>query len=197
MSKRRQERTLARRQAIQMLYQSEILEISPSDVLSDEYAYVDDVTPAAYAQKLVRGVGEHLKDIDSLLQQYADNWSIDRMPLMDLAILRLACLEMRYMDNVPVSVAINEAVDLAKEFGGEDESPKFVNGVLGRIARVMENAEAQGEKAPAASIGQPAQQLVDAAHPTAETPSSVNFEGSKVEDHSDTDGDAVSSEVSQ
>ena len=67
------------------------------------------------------------------------------MPVVDRALLRLAVYEIVYVDDVPVSVAINEAVELAKAYGGEDESSRFVNGVLGRIARTLEGADPDGE----------------------------------------------------
>ena len=67
------------------------------------------------------------------------------MPVVDRALLRLAVYEMVYVDDVPVSVAINEAVELAKIYGGEDESSRFVNGVLGRIARTMEGTASDDE----------------------------------------------------
>lgn len=67
------------------------------------------------------------------------------MPIVDRSILRLAAYEMMYVDDVPVSVSINEAVELAKDFGGEDESPRFVNGVLGRIAKRLEDAAAASD----------------------------------------------------
>lgn len=147
MANRRHERTLARRQAIQVLYQSEILEVPPQEVLDSGHVLVDDAAPSAYAVTLVQGVGAHQQQIDRQLAASSQNWALDRMPLMDRAILRLACFEMIFMDEVPVSVAINEAVDLAKDFGGEDESPKFVNGVLGRIATLLEEGSisADGE----------------------------------------------------
>jgi N utilization substance protein B len=139
MANRRHERTLARRQAIQVLYQSEIRETTPAEVLAEGHAFVDDVTPSAYAVTLIEGVGAHMAAINDQLSACSENWALDRMPLMDRAILRLACYEMVFVDDVPVSVAINEAVDLAKDFGGEDDSPKFVNGVLGKIAKLLDS----------------------------------------------------------
>jgi N utilization substance protein B len=73
-----------------------------------------------------------------MITSTSENWSLERMPLVDLNILRLATFEMLYLDDVPQSVSINEAVELAKNFGGEDDSSRFVNGVLGRIAVIIE-----------------------------------------------------------
>jgi len=76
----------------------------------------------------------------SRMRSVSENWAVERMPIVDRMILRVAVFEMVYCDQVPVSVSINEAVELAKAFGGEDDSPRFVNGVLGRIARSMAEA---------------------------------------------------------
>ena len=138
MAAKRHERTYAREQAIQVLYQAEILEKAPSSLLEPGVTFVDEAKPSAYATRLVHGIEEKRTPIDAVLNEYSENWSVDRMPSMDRAILRLACYEMAYVDEVPVAVAIDEAVDLAKAYGGEDESPRFVNGVLGRIADYLE-----------------------------------------------------------
>ncbi len=92
-----------------------------------------------YAYSLVKGVEERKDELDGRLSSISKNWSVSRMPLMDLAILRIALYEMLYVDVVPISVSINEAVEMAKEFGGEDDSPKFVNGMLGNVARQLED----------------------------------------------------------
>ena len=151
---KRHERTYARKQAIQVLYQAEILDVTPVSLLEDESKFIDDAKPSKYATRLITGVQETREAIDSLLGEYSENWAVDRMPSLDRAVLRLACYEMACVDEVPVSVAINEAVDLAKEFGGEDESHRFVNGVLGRIAEYLEQHDG---KLPGASASQEAQ----------------------------------------
>lgn len=91
-----------------------------------------------YAYSLVKGIEENKDKLDQELSESSRNWTIERMPIMDLAILRIALYEMMFVDQVPVSVSINEAVEMAKEFGGDDDSPKFINGMLGNIARKME-----------------------------------------------------------
>ena len=98
----------------------------------------DDGPLPAYACDLLRAIEEHKSDIDSHLKATSENWALERMPVVDRSILRLATCEMMYVDDVPLSVSINEAVELAKDFGGEDDSPRFVNGVLGRIATSLE-----------------------------------------------------------
>ncbi len=154
---RQHERTLARRSALEALYLSEILGVSADAVIEDNLLpdLRDEGLPAdmrvasaaagldTYACSLVRGVAAHRASIDAAISGCSRNWALDRMPVVDRCVLRIAVYEMRYEDSVPVSVAINEAVELAKEFGGEDESHRFVNGLLGRMAKDLE-AEGQG-----------------------------------------------------
>jgi len=87
----------------------------------------------AYIQTKALAVAEHLEDIDALLNASTTGWKTGRMNKVDLTILRLAVYEMKWDDDVPVSVAINEAVELAKKYG-TDDSPAFINGVLAKIA---------------------------------------------------------------
>ncbi len=157
MSKR-YERILARRAAVQVLYQSEICGVAPEELLDGdlvpEEAKVND-----YAREIVSGVAEHRSEIDRAIGESSQNWAIDRMPIVDRSVLRLAIYEMRYVDDVPQSVAINEAVELAKEFGGEDDSHRFVNGILGRLARLEAPANADGEPAEGDSSSEVAEQV--------------------------------------
>lgn len=130
-------RILARRAAVQILYQSEITGV-PADKLVDEGLVPEEAKANEYARELVCGVSAHRAELDRAIGESSQNWAIDRMPMVDRSILRLAVYEMRYVDDVPQSVAINEAVELAKAFGGEDDSHRFVNGILGRLARLGE-----------------------------------------------------------
>jgi len=88
----------------------------------------------AYAQAVLQGIEEKREEIDALLAQHAIGWRVERMPKVDLSILRVAVYEMLYRDDIPTGVSINEAVELAKVFGGE-KSSAFINGMLGAIAR--------------------------------------------------------------
>ena len=117
------------------------------DELGYEYVILpEDATPTGSSSietredglKVSKQFREHRDEIDERLVAVSENWAIDRMPVVDRAILRLATYEMLFVDDVPVSVSINEAVELAKAYGGEDDSSRFVNGVLGRIARTLE-----------------------------------------------------------
>lgn len=146
MAARRHERRRARRAAIQVLYTSEITGKSATAIAEGDDLLVEDGVFPAYSLDLVRGIEAHQSEIDRQLSATSENWSLERMPSTDRSILRLAVYEMLYVDDVPISVSINEAVELAKEFGGEDDSPRFVNGVLGRIARQLEGEEEEGEE---------------------------------------------------
>jgi N utilization substance protein B len=127
------ERSRARRQALQILYQSDITGEDVSEILALSTYSVEDGEPDEFCRALVVGVGEHREEIDTILGEVSDHWVVSRMPFVDRNILRLSTYEICYGDDVPASVSINEAVELAKMYGGEDSS-KFVNGVLGKIA---------------------------------------------------------------
>ena len=91
---------------------------------------------AAFAESLVSGVLEHGDEIDAMISEASSGWAVDRMPKVDLSILRIAVYELAFQKNAPKKVAINEAVRIATRYGGAD-SPKFINGVLGNIARSL------------------------------------------------------------
>jgi transcription antitermination protein NusB len=96
-------------------------------------AKADDGPPVPeYAGELVRGVQAHREQIDELLATYAEGWTLDRMPAVDRNILRIGAYELLWADDVPDGVAINEAVELAKDLS-TDGSPAFVNGLLARL----------------------------------------------------------------
>jgi N utilization substance protein B len=87
-----------------------------------------------FAEQLVAGVAEHLERIDHLIAEHADNWGLDRMARVDLALLRLATFELLCAKDVPPSVVINEAIEIGKRFGTK-ETPAFINGILDHVAR--------------------------------------------------------------
>lgn len=136
MASNRHARRAAREAALSLLYSSDVAETDVRQVI-EMGSYPADIELSEYAENLVLGTVDNLEDIDARLTATSENWALDRMPFVDRAILRLATYEMVYEDDVPVSVAINEAVELAKVYGGEDDSSRFVNGVLGRIARTL------------------------------------------------------------
>lgn len=91
------------------------------------------VEPDGYAADLVRGADAHRIEIDELLARFSQRWSVERMPVVDRALLRLAVYELGWRPDVPTAVVIDEAVDLARQYSTED-SPRFVNGLLGAVA---------------------------------------------------------------
>ncbi|MBI4259260.1 MAG: transcription antitermination factor NusB [Actinobacteria bacterium] len=120
-----------------MLYQADATGQSPSEVLATWFAEGGDADVPDLARELVDGVTGHRADLDALIARYARDWTVERMPVVDRTILRLACYELLHRPDTPVNVAISEAVEAARELSTED-SGRFVNGVLGRIAREEE-----------------------------------------------------------
>lgn len=98
----------------------------------------------AFALSLAEGTEQHWEEIDGEISSCSHKWSKNRISRVALSIMRLAVYEMKYQDEIPVCVSINEAVELAKTYGGDDD-PSFVNGVLGGIARKMEPAAVEGK----------------------------------------------------
>jgi N utilization substance protein B len=148
-----QARSAARRKALQILFESEITGVGCSEILA-KGLYVEEVgIPCEFTKLLLDGVSANMGAIDALIIKTSENWSLDRMPLVDKSILRIATFEMLHVDDVPYSVSINEAVELAKSFGGADDSSRFVNGVLGQIAshlntQLDESDQGKNKKAP-------------------------------------------------
>lgn len=104
----------------------------------------DDVK--AFAETLVQGVMEHKKDLDVLIGRYATNWKVSRMQIVDRNILRLGAYELLWLDEVPAKVTMNEAIELAKDFG-DDEAAKFVNGILDKILATEPKLDAKRQAA--------------------------------------------------
>lgn len=150
---RMKDRRVARRLALDVLYQAEIRDQLPEEawtavqeggwvLLPPEHddgldgGWATDPSPSteavAYARQLMEGVQRHQADIDALISRYADRWAIQRMPVIDRTLVRIALFELLWGRDVPVPVAINEAVELAKVLSTEG-SGRFVNGLLGRI----------------------------------------------------------------
>ena len=127
-------RSKARKRALDVLYEADQRGASPLDTLRDRLALSDPPVPE-YSVRLVEGVVEHLVRIDELLETYAQEWTIDRFPAVDLAVLRIGTFELLWCDDIPDAVAVSEAVELAASLS-TDESPAFVNGLLGRLLQL-------------------------------------------------------------
>lgn len=124
-------RSKARKRALDVLFESEQRSVAALDALADRVAAAEPPV-GEYTVELVEGVVANAERIDELLSTYAQDWSLDRMPAVDRAILRLATFELLWRDDVPDPVVIDEAVTLARSLS-TDESPGFVNGLLGRL----------------------------------------------------------------
>lgn len=127
MTRRRQ----ARRLASEILHQADIARRDPVEVLEERRELGGRVP--GFAEDLVLGVAEHIEELDDLISSHSDAWPISRMPVVDRTLLRIACFELLYREDVPAAAVISQAVEAAKELSTEDSS-RFVNGVLGKIA---------------------------------------------------------------
>lgn len=132
-------RTKARKRAVDAVFAADLRKISPLTLLEE----VADLSADRqnqdaifdYAREIVQGVIDHHEEIDDLLETYSQGWALDRMPNLDRAILRVGVWEILHNPDVPDAVAVNEAVELAKELS-TDDSGSFVNGLLSRIASI-------------------------------------------------------------
>lgn len=129
MRKRRRSREFA----LQVLYQ---LDIAKQDAIKTLAQFQNHFSRGGerddFMERLVLGVLEHLRKIDCLIEKYSENWRLDRMTIIDRAILRIAIYELLYCEEIPPKVTLNEAIELGKRFGSED-SGSFINGILDRI----------------------------------------------------------------
>ena len=129
-------RSKARKRALDVLFEADQRGVDARALVADRLATGSTPMPE-YAVTMVEGVTEHAERIDELLSTYSHGWTLDRMPAVDRAVLRLGAWEMLYNDDVPDAVAIDEAVELAGTLS-TDESPGFVNGLLARLLEVKE-----------------------------------------------------------
>ena len=134
-------RTKARKRALDILFEAEARAEAPLEVLAARRE-TDDAPPVQeYAGKLGEGVATHLERIDQLIAEHAEGWSVDRMPAVDRGLLRIGVYELLWVDDVDDPVAITEAVELARTLS-TDDSPRYVNGVLGQISDIAEHLRA-------------------------------------------------------
>ncbi|MDM5298688.1 transcription antitermination factor NusB [Bacillus pumilus] len=122
-------RRTAREKALQTLFQIDVSNIDPKEAITHA---LDEQESDPFFEELVFGVLEQKDKLDEMISQHLVNWKLDRIANVDRAILRLSVYEMVYQEDIPVSVSMNEAIELAKLFG-DDKAPKFVNGVLSNI----------------------------------------------------------------
>ena len=123
--------------ALKALYQAEMAKEQEADLLLERFWRMEeDIEPEikAFTSDLVRGILANISRIDESIGTHAKNWEIGRMAVVDRNVMRIACYELFYRDDIPPKVSINEAVDMAKRYG-DVESGKFVNGVLDKISK--------------------------------------------------------------
>ena len=127
-------RRAARERALELAYESEQRGLRTADVLAGL-----PVDPDPYARLLAVGIDDHRDEIDALIRKYSEHWSLERMPVIDRALLRLGTYELGWQRETPTAVVITEAVELAKEYSTKD-SGRFINGLLARIAEDVRGA---------------------------------------------------------
>lgn len=138
----------ARKRAVDLLFEAEARRLTPVEVADARAALAaakPDVAPLhPYTETVARGVAEHTTHIDELIASHLQGWTLERLPAVDRAILRVAVWELLHADDVPEPVAVDEAVQLAKELS-TDDSPGFVNGVLGQVMLVTPQIRAASQ----------------------------------------------------
>jgi N utilization substance protein B len=134
-------RRKSRRRALDVLYSADLRDISAAGVLQDTLKRLASAMPEhmAYAVELVEGVEANADRIDELISSYAEGWTLDRMPCVDRNLARIGIYEILFRDDIDDAVAVSEAVELAQELS-TDNSPRFINGLLGRIAEYAPRA---------------------------------------------------------
>ncbi|CRZ14674.1 transcription antitermination factor NusB [Mycolicibacterium neworleansense] len=150
----------ARKRAVDLLFEAEARGLTPEAVADGRAALAEDqsdVTPLnPYTVSVARGVTEHAAHIDDLISAHLQGWTLERLPAVDRAILRVAVWELLHAEDVPEPVAVDEAVELAKELS-TDESPGFVNGVLGQVMLVTPQIRAAAAAVQGATQDRPEQ----------------------------------------
>ena len=136
MSSRRRSREMA----IQVLYQVDVVKSDPAEAMRlfcEHFKAPESIRDFAF--ELALGTHEHREEVDTLIKRFSENWRLERMPIVDRNILRLATYELLYRLDIPAKVSINEAVDIGKKYGSED-SGSFINGILDRIRLHLEES---------------------------------------------------------
>ena len=136
MAKGLSSRSKQRRNALRFLFEMDINGSTVEEVTRGKQL-VGEEAPGDFAVEIIKGVSEHIEELDSIISRYAEGWDIERMPLVDRNILRMSLVELFFLSDIPPGASIDEAVDLAKTFSTED-SGRFINGLLGRINREAE-----------------------------------------------------------
>lgn len=132
----------ARERALSLCYELDVRGLDADALLAELPAPPDE-----YAETIVRGVEVHRDEVDAILRKVSEHWALERMPLVDRAVLRIGCYELGWQSELPTGVVISEAVELAKQYSTKD-SGRFVNGMLGRIAEDLRASEPEPPEPP-------------------------------------------------
>jgi len=148
-------RSKARKRALDVLFEAELRGLPVLELLAERMSLGERPTPE-YAAEIVRGVAAHRAEIDALIAGNAVDWTLERMPNVDRNVLRIGVWELRWAEDVPLGVAISEAVELAQDLS-TDGSPAFVNGLLAKIATIKadEPAVSPGPEADSGTAASP------------------------------------------
>lgn len=134
-------RRASREIAMKLLYQLEIQKGSREEQIRDVLDESDlQESDRQYISDVVDGINNNMAAIDVIIEKYAKGWKLNRISKVDLSILRLSIYEISYRNDIPLSVSVNEAVELAKKYSGE-EAGSFINGILGKISKEKVNSE--------------------------------------------------------
>jgi transcription antitermination protein NusB len=122
-------RRTAREKALQSLFQIDMSQSEPNEAIEN---VLEEAPSDEFLEQLVYGVVEHKEEIDTLLRANLEKWNLERLANVDRSILRIAVFEMKYVEEIPVNVSIDEAIELAKQFG-DDSSSRFINAILSKV----------------------------------------------------------------
>jgi len=121
----------SREAAVILLYQKDLLGKNPEELIENDR--LNEKSFDDFSLKLINGVVSNLKEIDKVICSIVENWSLDRIAVIDRNILRIAIYEMLHEPDIPLKVSVDEAIEIAKSLGQKDDTPKFINGVLGKF----------------------------------------------------------------
>ena len=121
----------SREAAVILLYQKDLLGKETEDLIENDR--LNDKTFDEFSLRLINGVTSNLKEIDRVICSTVENWSLSRIAVIDRNILRVAIYEMLHEEDIPLKVSVDEAIEIAKSLGQKDDTPKFINGVLGKF----------------------------------------------------------------
>lgn len=141
-----------RESTVQILYGLDFYDLDSAHSIEVHMCHFNNhlADDGGFLDKIVGGVSSHKEDIDNTIRQFSTNWRLERMAIVDRNILRMATYELLHMQDIPRKVSINEAIEVAKKYGGDD-SPSFINGILDRIALEVRGPETDEEREQAES----------------------------------------------